>query len=92
MVTCRNKWARVVSAMSGAGSRVSDAQWAALCSGGALAALCACVAAGGPAQHPAADALRAAARHYPLVRPHLVAALLNMDAHAHANGTSLKLY
>ncbi|XP_037876101.1 survivin-1 isoform X3 [Bombyx mori] len=80
-----NKWARVVSAMSGAGSRVSDAQWAALCSGGALAALCACVAAGGPAQHPAADALRAAARHYPLVRPHLVAALLNMDAHAHAN-------
>ncbi|KAJ8724125.1 hypothetical protein PYW07_008105 [Mythimna separata] len=79
-----NNWACVVAACTraggAAGARVGRAR-----GGGAVAALCACVAAGGaPATHAHA-ALLAAARHAPALRAPLITALLNMDAHAHAH-------
>ncbi|XP_050551225.1 baculoviral IAP repeat-containing protein 6 isoform X3 [Spodoptera frugiperda] len=82
--TTSNNWACVVAACtragSGAGARLAGGRGA-----GAVSALCACVAGGGPAAAHAHTALLAAARHAPALRAPLVTALLNMDAHAHAN-------
>lgn len=64
-------------------------RWAAVTGAGAVAALAAALAGGGAAAAHAHQALLAAAKACPPLRAPLLAALLNMDAQAHAQGTSL---
>lgn len=82
-----NNWSSVIASCTRAGSSVSPERWNAVCSAGAIAALCACVAAGGHSGPPAHRALLAAAQALPHHRAQILRALLHMDNHAYAHGT-----
>ncbi|CAH0728119.1 unnamed protein product, partial [Brenthis ino] len=75
-----NRWARVLRSCTRA--RLEEAHWAALGGAGALAALGACVLAGGAQAQHAHHVLLVAARSAPALRAPLLTALLQMDAHA----------
>lgn len=84
LIIVRNRWARVLRSCTRA--RLEEAHWAQMGGAGAVAALCACVLAGGAQAQHAHHVILVTARSSPSLRGPLLTALLQIDAHAHTHG------